>query len=67
MPGAEASPQTLYDKVLQAHVVDEKLDGTILLYIGWSLLAKQSHVNRSTSSYISPQQIDISYMKSHHR
>lgn len=34
MPVAEGTPQTLYDKVLQAHVVDEKLDGTILLYIG---------------------------------
>jgi len=34
MPSAESTPQTLYDKVLQAHVVDEKLDGTILLYIG---------------------------------
>ena len=34
MPGAEGTPQTLYDKVLQAHVVDEKLDGTVLLYIG---------------------------------
>ncbi|WQF83568.1 Putative aconitase A/isopropylmalate dehydratase small subunit, swivel domain-containing protein [Colletotrichum destructivum] len=33
MPVAEGNPQTLYDKVLQAHVVDEKLDGTILLYI----------------------------------
>ncbi|KAH8750542.1 putative 3-isopropylmalate dehydratase [Diaporthe sp. PMI_573] len=33
MPGAEGQPQTLYDKVLQAHVVDEKLDGTVLLYI----------------------------------
>ncbi|KAK2613765.1 hypothetical protein N8I77_000655 [Diaporthe amygdali] len=33
MPGAEGAPQTLYDKVLQAHVVDEKLDGTVLLYI----------------------------------
>jgi len=34
MPSAEGTPQTLYDKVLQAHIVDEKLDGTILLYIG---------------------------------
>lgn len=34
MPSAEHTPQTLYDKVLQDHVVDEKLDGTILLYIG---------------------------------
>lgn len=33
MPGAEGAPQTLYDKVLQAHIVDEKLDGTVLLYI----------------------------------
>ncbi|KAL2132134.1 hypothetical protein VTI74DRAFT_4169 [Chaetomium olivicolor] len=33
MPGAERTPQTLYDKVFQAHIVDEKLDGTILLYI----------------------------------
>jgi 3-isopropylmalate dehydratase len=33
MPAAERTPQTLYDKVFQAHIVDEKLDGTILLYI----------------------------------
>jgi len=33
MPVAEKAPQTLYDKVFQAHIVDEKLDGTILLYI----------------------------------
>ncbi|KAL2120430.1 hypothetical protein VTJ04DRAFT_4457 [Mycothermus thermophilus] len=33
MPTAERTPQTLYDKVFQAHIVDEKLDGTILLYI----------------------------------
>ncbi|KAI0206244.1 aconitate hydratase [Astrocystis sublimbata] len=33
MPAAEKAPQTLYDKVLAAHIVDEKLDGTILLYI----------------------------------
>ena len=34
MPTAEGIPQTLYDKVFQDHVVDQKLDGTILLYIG---------------------------------
>jgi len=34
MPVAEKAPQTLYDKVLASHIVDEKLDGTILLYIG---------------------------------
>ena len=33
MPSAERTPQTLYDKVFQDHIVDEKLDGTILLYI----------------------------------
>ncbi|CAJ2513626.1 Uu.00g017450.m01.CDS01 [Anthostomella pinea] len=33
MPVAEGAPQTLYDKVLAAHIVDEKLDGTILLFI----------------------------------
>ncbi|KAI1342370.1 aconitate hydratase [Xylariaceae sp. FL0016] len=33
MPIAEGAPQTLYDKILAAHVVDEKLDGTILMYI----------------------------------
>lgn len=34
MPGTERNPQTLYDKVLSNHIVDEKLDGTVLLYIG---------------------------------
>lgn len=33
MPAAERAPQTLYDKVLSDHIVDEKLDGTLLLYI----------------------------------
>jgi 3-isopropylmalate dehydratase len=34
MPTAEGRAQTLYDKVFQDHIVDERLDGTILLYIG---------------------------------
>jgi hypothetical protein len=34
MPTAEGRPQTLYDKVFQDHIVDERMDGTILLYIG---------------------------------
>lgn len=34
MPGSVRNPQTLYDKVLSKHIVDEKLDGTLLLYIG---------------------------------
>merc|ERR1711939_56840 len=33
MPGAVKGPRTLYDKVFQDHIVDERLDGTILLYI----------------------------------
>jgi 3-isopropylmalate dehydratase len=37
MPAPVGTPQTLYDKVFSAHIVDEKLDGTILLYIGMSL------------------------------
>ena len=34
MPSAERKPKTLYDKVFEAHIVDERPDGTILLYIG---------------------------------
>lgn len=34
MPGVVVPPRTLYDKVFQDHIVDEKEDGTILLYIG---------------------------------
>lgn len=33
MPTAGGGAQTLYDKVFQDHIVDERLDGTILLYI----------------------------------
>ncbi|TPX13875.1 uncharacterized protein E0L32_005819 [Thyridium curvatum] len=33
MPGAITPPQTLYDKVLRDHIVDEKDDGTLLIYI----------------------------------
>ncbi|KAA6414740.1 MAG: 3-isopropylmalate dehydratase [Lasallia pustulata] len=33
MPSADKKPQTLYDKVFQDHIVDERDDGTILLYI----------------------------------
>jgi hypothetical protein len=34
MPSAVKPPRTLYDKVFEDHIVDEKDDGTILLYIG---------------------------------
>ncbi|KAK0511421.1 hypothetical protein JMJ35_005994 [Cladonia borealis] len=33
MPSADQKPRTLYDKVFQDHIVDEREDGTILLYI----------------------------------
>lgn len=33
MPGVVKGPRTLYDKVFQDHIVDEKEDGTVLLYI----------------------------------
>lgn len=33
MPSAVKPAQTLYDKVFEHHIVDEKDDGTILLYI----------------------------------
>lgn len=36
MPSADKKPQTLYDKVFNDHIVDERDDGTILLYIGKS-------------------------------
>jgi len=54
MPTAEGGPQTLYDKVFQSHIVDERLDGTILLYIGGYIDSYGSffHINslyRSTS------------------
>ncbi|PHH70970.1 hypothetical protein CDD80_5617 [Ophiocordyceps camponoti-rufipedis] len=42
MPVPDRNPQTLYDKVLSHHIVDEKLDGTILLYIG-ILFTKSRH------------------------
>ncbi|KAI4187671.1 MAG: hypothetical protein L6R41_002651 [Letrouitia leprolyta] len=33
MPSVNQQPRTLYDKVLQDHIVDERGDGTLLLYI----------------------------------
>ena len=37
MPSAVQPPRTLYDKVFEDHIVEEKEDGTILLYIGIAL------------------------------
>ncbi|KAI3002400.1 hypothetical protein CBS147346_5871 [Aspergillus niger] len=33
MPGADRKPKTLYDKVLDHHIVNEQEDGTLLIYI----------------------------------
>ncbi|KAL2834457.1 aconitase family-domain-containing protein [Aspergillus cavernicola] len=33
MPGADRKPKTLYDKVVDAHIVNEQEDGTLLIYI----------------------------------
>lgn len=45
MPSADKKPKTLYDKVLDAHIVNEQEDGTILLYIGkLRMLYPSSHV-----------------------
>ena len=38
MPSAVKPPQTLYDKVFKDHIVEEKEDGTVLLYIGMLLV-----------------------------
>lgn len=50
MPAAEGRPQTLYDKVFQDHIVDERLDGTILLYIGGCPLKFYRIMNNSDIS-----------------
>jgi hypothetical protein len=47
MPSAVKPPRTLYDKVFEDHIVNEKDDGTILLYIGMVLLVVQ--LNRAFS------------------
>lgn len=49
MPGAVEPPKTLYDRVFGDHIVDEKEDGTILLYIDRHL------VHEVTSPVISSQ------------
>lgn len=46
MPAADKKPKTLYDKVLDAHIVNEQDDGTILLYIGMWLQSSLSRFSR---------------------
>jgi hypothetical protein len=60
MPSAIKKPQTLYDKVFQTHIVDERDDGTILLYIGEYLPEPAGD-----ETGLIALQIDISSTKSH--
>ena len=46
MPSAVKPPQTLYDKVFEDHIVEEKEDGTVLLYIGKAFVQENSMHNR---------------------
>jgi hypothetical protein len=57
MPTAEGRPRTLYDKVFQDHIVDERLDGTILLYIGTQTLLAAAPLT------LTPPQTDIWCMR----
>ena len=52
MPSAIPKPQTLYDKVFKDHVVDERDDGTILLYIGGNGLPLDKAIAASTEFVI---------------
>lgn len=60
MPAAERTPQTLYDKVFQAHIVDEKLDGTILLYIDRHLVHE---VTSPVGSYDDTEEIRLTALR----
>lgn len=44
MPSITRKARTLYDKVLEDHIVDERSDGTILLYIGKIKFLSCSHI-----------------------
>jgi len=57
MPSAVKPPQTLYDKVFEDHIVEEKEDGTILLYIG------TGYSVRSSLRVLTTMQTDILSMK----
>ena len=57
MPSAVKPPQTLYDKVFEDHIVEEKEDGTVLLYIGTAATVK------SKSSLLTNLQTDILFTK----
>lgn len=60
MPSIERKPRTLYDKVLRDHIVDERRDGTILLYIGTVVVS----LWLCNTWFNHDRQTDISFMKS---
>ena len=47
MPAVVKGPQTLYDKVLDTHIVNQQQDGTILLYIDRHLVHEVTSPVRS--------------------
>jgi len=67
MPVAERTPQTLYDKVFQAHIVDEKLDGTILLYIDRHLVHEVTSPVRSHPMLLAARQASLTRNSKHSR
>jgi hypothetical protein len=62
MPSADIKPRTLYDKVFQDHIVHERDDGTVLLYIGMA-----DRVGGRWRAALTRFQIAISSTKSHRR
>jgi homoaconitase/3-isopropylmalate dehydratase large subunit len=50
MPSAVAPSSTLYDKVFRDHIVEEKEDGTVLLYIDRHLVHEVTSPVRSSHS-----------------
>ena len=58
MPSVDPKPRTLYDKVFESHIVDERSDGTILLYIGMI-----DALYFITERGLTREQIDIWFMK----
>ena len=52
MPTAIPPPRTLYDKVFQDHIVDEKEDGTVLLYIDRHLVHEVTSPVRTYDPFI---------------
>ena len=59
MPGLVAGPRTLYDKVLDNHIVNEQSDGTILIYIDRHLVHEVTSPVRWLQPFIGTQNTDL--------